>query len=222
MAPLVQVGVILHQVWTGVLGSLRTVERMEQVSASASVHHRDPALGLDEHLVGELARSQRRHRCVAVSDPVVVDRCEPQGRLLPAALETVAGRTLGERLSVNRLSRPALAATGAMEPSGSCHQSIPVDATDDRNTHRRLCPHGVHLDRGAKQGRLRAAPSPDERACAARGEASPHLARSYQPAHRDHHQGSAELVARVEPPARWDARGHTRSWLDAIPDAPRM
>lgn len=195
---------------------------MEQVSASASVHHRDPALGLDEHLVGELARSQRRHRCVAVSDPVVVDRCEPQGRLLPAALETVAGRTLGERLSVNRLSRPALAATGAMEPSGSCHQSIPVDATDDRNTHRRLCPHGVHLDRGAKQGRLRAAPSPDERACAARGEASPHLARSYQPAHRDHHQGSAELVARVEPPARWDARGHTRSWLDAIPDAPRM
>ena len=128
--------------------------------------------------------------------------------------ETVAGRTGGMDGSA---SRPR-----AMEPSGSCHQSLPVDATDDRHTHLRLCPHLVHLDGGAKQGRLRAAGSPDERACAARGQASPHVARSYQPAHRDHHQGSAELVARVEPPARWDARGHPRSGLDAIPDAPRM
>ena len=35
------------------------------------------------------------------------------------------------------------------------------------------------------------------------------------------HPGSAELVAHLGPPARWDARGHPRSGLDAIRHAPR-
>ena len=48
------------------------------------------------------------------------------------------------------------------------------------------------------------------------------MAGSYQPACRDHHPDSAELVGRVESPARWDARGHPRGGLDAIPEAPSV
>lgn len=74
-----------------------------------------------------------------------------------------------------------------------------MDATNDRHTYLYLGPLLVHLDRGAGQGRLRAGPSADERARAAGRRASPHMVRSHRPAHRDHHPGSAELVARVDP-----------------------